>query len=118
MNFNDLISKVQQITQSGLPFMEGRTKLDTNNVLGQILTVDEYGYLEGEEGEYIVLTVKEHPNNFIYGSSVITGAFKKLEEQLTVDEMNVLIESGLVIRIEEVLSSNKRKYKKIVFFPR
>lgn len=119
MNFEQLINEVTQITASGLPFMEGKEKLEVKgNILNNILTVDDYGFLEGEEGEYVVIALKEYPNNFIYGSSVVTQAFKTFDEKFNEEEKTFLLEKGLTFKLSEMLSKNKRKYIKIVFFPK
>ena len=117
-NINDLIKKVSEITESGLPFMEGKEKLSVEgDILGKVLTVDDYGYLNGEEGEYVVISLREYPHNFIYGSSVVTQAFKKLDSQLNEEEKAMLLEQGLTFKLTKLISANKRKYTKITFFP-
>lgn len=119
MNFEQIMNEVSQITASGLPFMEGKEKIEVKgNILNTTLTVDDFGFLEGEEGEYVVIALKEYPNNFIYGSSVVTQAFKTLDEKFNVDQKAFLLEKGLTFKLTEMLSKNKRKYTKIVFFPK
>lgn len=118
MNINELIKQAQEITMSGLPFMDGKTKLEvTGEVLNNTLTVDDYGYLEGDDGEYVVISLKEYPEHFIYGGSVVTDAFKKLESKIGVDKITELIQHGLTFRLSELVSKNKRKYVRISFFP-
>lgn len=117
-DINKLINEVTEITNSGLPLMEGKEKLEIKgDILNLKVTVDEYGYLEGDEGEYVVISLKEYPKHFIYGSSVVTQAFKTLDEKLTNEELTYLLEKGLTFKLTEVMSKNKRKYTKITFFP-
>ena len=118
MNINELIKQAQEVTKSGLPFMDGREKLEiTGEVLNNILTVDDYGYLDGDDGNYVVISLREYPNHFIYGGSVVTDAFKKLEEKIGAENMAQLIQYGLTFRLSELISKNKRKYVRISFFP-
>ena len=118
MNINELIKQAQEVTKSGLPFMDGREKLEiTGEVLNNILTVDDYGYLDGDDGNYVVISLKEYPKHFIYGGSVVTDAFKKLEEKIGAENMAQLIQHGLTFRLSELISKNKRKYIRISFFP-
>ena len=118
MNINELIKQAQEVTKSGLPFMDGREKLEiTGEVLNNILTVDDYGYLDGDDGNYVVISLKEYPKHFIYGGSVVTDAFKKLEEKIGAENMAQLIQHGLTFRLSELISKNKRKYVRISFFP-
>lgn len=118
LNINDLIKQAQEVTMSGLPFMDGKEKLEvTGKVLNNILTVDDYGYLEGDTGEYVVISLMEYPKHFIYGGSVVTEAFKKLESKVGAEGMVQLIQHGLRFRLSELVSKNKRKYINISFFP-
>lgn len=119
MNLEQLIQEVSQITASGLPLMEGREKLDVKGeVLNNVLTVEDFGFLEGEEGEYVVISLREYPKHFIYGSSVVTQAFKQLSEKFSQDDVAKLLDMGLTFKLTEMLSKNKRKYTKINFFPK
>ena len=117
MNINELRKKVMEITEIGLEFMEGREKIDIDVLIGQVLTVEEFGYITTKLGECVVITVKEHPHNYIFGSSVITETFRKLTEKLTTDEIATLINEGLTFKITKEISSNMRKYNRIQFFP-
>ena len=88
-----------------------------SKIINNILTVDDYGYLEGNDGEYVVIAFQEYPQHFIYGGSVVTDAFKKLEGKIGTDNMGILIEHGLTFKLTELVSKNKRKYTRISFFP-
>lgn len=124
LNIKELIKQTKEITLSGLPFMEGKEKLEVEGaIVDTVLTVDEYGYLKGTneqtgiEEEYVVISLKEYPNNFIYGSSVVTQSFKKLDETMTMEQKAELLEYGLTFKLSKKVSANKRKYTKIEFFP-
>ena len=126
MNFNieQLIKQAQEITTSGLPFMTGKEKIEVEGaLLDSKLTVDEYGFLErtNEDGlkeEYVVVTCKEYPQHFFYGSSVVTQAFKMLESKFDGDNLHAILEYGLTFKLTKQISKNKRKYTKIEFFPK
>jgi len=107
-----LISKVKEITASGLPFMEGKEKTDLSD--GEVYTVVEYGYLEGDDKEFVVLTDGE---TFCYGGSIVTDAFKALDEKLTDDEIKELLAEGISMKISKKKSKNGRKYTACEFFP-
>nr|DAQ85704.1 MAG TPA: hypothetical protein [Caudoviricetes sp.] len=118
LNINDLIKQAQEVTMSGLPFMDGKEKLEVaGEVLNNTLTVEDYGYLESDDGEYVVISLKEYPKHFIYGGSVVTEAFKKLESKVGAESMVQLIQHGLTFKLSELVSKNKRKYIRISFFP-
>lgn len=118
MNIDLLKVLAKEITASGLPFMEGKEAIEDKGViLNNTLTVDDYGFLEGEDGEYVVIAIKEYPQNFIFGGSIVTEAFKKLESKVSEEGIKELIDYGLTFKLEESISKNKRKYTKITFFP-
>lgn len=122
MNIELLIKQAQEITASGLPFMVGKEKLDVDALLLKTLTVEEYGYMEGaneqsgEIEEYVVISIKGM-DGFIYGSTVVTQAFKSLEEKFDDVNLKSLLDFGLTFKLSKLVSKNKRKYTKIDFFP-
>jgi hypothetical protein len=107
-----LIQKAKEITASGLPLMEGKTKTDFSD--GEVFTVKEYGYLEGENGDFVVVADEK---TFTYGGSVVTEAFKGLDEKLTGDEIEELLQEGIPMKISKKKSKNGRKYTTCEFFP-
>ena len=117
MNIQELRKKVMEITEIGLDFMEGKEKIDIDAVIGEVLTVVDFGYITTKLGECVVIAVKEYPSNYIFGSSVITETFKKLTGKLTNDEITTLINEGFTFKITKEVSSNMRKYNRIQFFP-
>ena len=117
MKKNLLKARIKQITEMGLPLMDGRVQLPSDTILGQEVTVEDYGYLNGENGEYVVITLKEYPNNFFYGATVVTQSFKELDSALTDEERLEILEEGLTFTITEKKSKNGYKYHKMTFFP-
>lgn len=118
MNIQELKAKAKRVTENGLPFMEGREKLEMDgNLLDTNLTVDNYGFMKGEFGEYAVITFKEYPQHFVQGASVVTQAFKNLDDSLTQEEVELLIEEGFIVKFSKVKSKNKKNYVNVDFFP-
>ena len=114
-NILDLIQTVKSETTNGLPFMEGKEK--GTIILGQVYKVKDYGYLEGEDGEFIVFTTEEEPNNFMFGSSVMTEKFKKIDSVLAEQEISTLLDNGIEVVFSSKMSKNKRKYTLCELFP-
>lgn len=98
---------------NGLPFMEGKEKAD--NILDEKLTIKEYGFLNGDDGEFISYIVKEYPENFFFGGSVLTERFKHIESVFTDDEISELLEEGIEIKLTQKKSKNKRNYVGVEF---
>lgn len=119
----NIFEQISNITQNSLPFMEGREKMESDNkvLFNAPLTLDEHDYLEGDDGEFAVITVKEYPNNFFFGSSVVTDALKKLDiilSNASDEQLEEIEQTGVTFKLEKVMSKNKRKYTKITFFPK
>lgn len=98
-----------------LPFMEGRDKGDTKELLGQDSTINQYGFLPNEAGEvYAVFTVKERSDKFYFGGTVITDRLLKLDQDGYRAEIEL---EGLPVRMSEKKSRNNRSFVNVVFFP-
>lgn len=98
---------------NGLPFMEGRTKAD--NILNEELTINEYGFLTGDDGDFIVYTTTQHEDKFFFGGSVLTERFKHIETVFTEDEIAEMLEEGIIIKLVQKKSKNKRNYVAVEF---
>ena len=60
-----LRERAKEFSSLGLPFMEGREKGETDELLGQESTICDYGFLPNDNGEaYAVFIVKERSNKF------------------------------------------------------
>lgn len=99
-----------------LPFMDGREKGETKELLGQVSTITEYGFLPNENGEpYVAFIVKERPSKFYFGGSVLTDRMTKLEDEGYHD---VIVEEGLPILMTEAKSKkSNRQYTNVEFYP-
>lgn len=117
MNNVNVIDIIKGITDSGLPLMEGKEKLETSAILNTVVNVNEFDFMDGELGEYVVFTTKEYPDNFFYGSSVTTESFKKLVEKVEEKTLQGVLEFGLPCKFTELMSKNKRKYIRVIFYP-
>ena len=111
MNF-ELLNKVKEITASGLPFMEGKEKLELGN--GTTFVVKHYGFLEGDNGDYVVIADDEY---YSFGGSIVTEAFKKLDEALTDKEITQVLSEGLPVKVSKKKSKNGRQYTACEFYP-
>ncbi|MBO5870269.1 MAG: hypothetical protein J6Q89_05910 [Clostridia bacterium] len=99
-----------------LPFMEGRDKGETKELLGQVSTINEYGFIPNDAGEaYVVFTVKERANKFYFGGSVLTARMLDLENEGYHD---AIVAEGLpVLLTEEKSKKSNRMYTNVKFYP-
>lgn len=100
-----------------LPFMEGKDKGETRELIGTINTINEYGFLtDREKGEdYVVFTVKERPSKFYFGGTVLTDRMAQLEAEGYHDE--VVTEGLPVLMTEKKAQKGGRTYTNVEFYP-
>lgn len=98
-----------------LPFMEGRDKADAKELVGQVTTIADYGFLTGEKGDdYVVFIVKEHSKKFFFGGQVLTDQLQQLEAEGYHEE---IVTEGLPMLLTEKKSKNNRTYTNVEFYP-
>lgn len=107
-----LMERLKMELANGLPFMDGREKGEVT--LGETMTVTEYGFLNGEDGEFLVFITKEH-KEFFFGGSVLTQKFKDMEAIFNADEIKQLLEEGIKIVLTEKKSKKNRNYISVEF---
>lgn len=98
-----------------LPFMEGREKGETKELLGTVNTICDYGFLPNENGEvYACFIVKERSDKFYFGGTVITDRLTQLEEE---GYREAILAEGLPVLMTEKKSRNNRNFTNVEFFP-
>lgn len=91
-----------------IKFMEGKEKGETLELLDkEYVTLRDFDFINGNEGEYAVFIIDEIPDNFFFGGTVLTRWLKTFSE----DEKAELQESGFKAKFSERKSKEtKRKY--------
>lgn len=98
-----------------LPFMDGRNKGDAKELIGQVSTITDYGFLSGEDGkEYVVFITAERKKKFYFGGTVLTDQMLQLEAEGYHDD---IIAEGLPVLMTEKRSKNNRSYVSVEFYP-
>lgn len=98
-----------------LPFMDGREKGETKELLGTVNTITEYGFLPNDNGEvYACFIVKERSGKFYFGGTVITDRLTQLEAE---GYHEAIVEEGLPVLMTEKKSKNNRMFTSVEFFP-
>lgn len=99
-----------EVKSEGIPFMEGRQLAQLE--VGQVVTVCDYGFINGEDGEYSVFITKEDDKNFYCGGMVLTNLFKSLD-QYSDEEIAEVLAEGIAITTEKAKSKKGRTYTKV-----
>jgi len=99
-----------------LPFMDGRDKGETKELLGQVSTIADYGFIPNDVGEaYAVFITKERANKFYFGGSVLTARLLDLENEGYHD---AIVAEGLpMLLTEEKAKKSNRTYTNVKFYP-
>lgn len=97
--------------KKSIDFMDGRERADLADLCtGEKYHIEEFAFLSGENGEYVVFTVKENENIFYFGNTVVSDVLKQVE----MDNMSEELRSVGVV-FEKVISKKKREYIAIRF---
>lgn len=71
--------------------MEGRTKLNTRDVIGEKLTISAADIVgpRGSDGAYAVVVFREYPDKFLFGGMVLTQLILDLKVQLDAEGLDL-----------------------------
>ena len=113
-SFEDLRNRAREFSVQ-LPFMEGCEKGEIKELIGQISTIKQFGFIPNEAGEpYAVFTVKEREKRFYFGGMVLTDRLIQLEKE---GYREVIEEEGLPVLMTEKKGKSNRTYTNVEFFP-
>ena len=68
-----------QFKNEGVPFMEGRDKGDKAEILGKALHIEDFGFINGQDGKFAVMLFAEIPDKFYFGNSIVTEMLQTVE---------------------------------------
>lgn len=113
-----LISKIQEVANGNtIDFMVGRDKAEHNLPLNKLVTIENYDYLPGDNGEFAVVIFKEDNQHFYFMGSVVTDKLKKIDDALLPSEKDEILEDGIECVFLQKTSKSKRTYMDVIFFP-
>lgn len=110
-NANAIINQLKEsMNMEGIPFMEGRTPNEL--VEGEVMTLCDYGFIDGKDGKYVVFMTKEDDKHFYFGGLVLTELCEQLDEYSD-DEISAVLDQGIQFTTEKKKSKNGRMYTKV-----
>lgn len=104
---------MEKNSREGIPFMKDRTKGELNEILNQNVTIRDFDFIEGKEGEYVVFIIDEVKDSFFFGGSILTSNLA----DLTPEEKEEVKSAGLPVMFYEKKSKNNRRYIGATFYP-
>lgn len=111
MSLKDKMMKMN--SNEGIPFMKDRTKGEMKEILDKDVTIKDFDFITGNDGEYVVFIVDEIKDSFFFGGQVLTQNLKEITEE----EKQEVKTSGLPVKFYEAKSKNKRNYIGCIFYP-
>ena len=99
-----------RFNKKGIPFMDNRDKGDMHDILDKPLHIEDFGFIQGDEGEYAVIAIKEEPEMFYFCNSVITEMLQQVDKDDMRDEL-----PKQVIKFELATSKKGREYFRFEF---
>jgi len=104
---NNYFSKFEN---KGIPFMDGRTKGNISSLVGEVLHVEDFGFIAQEGSTYPVIAFKEHPTAFYFGGAVLNDILSQVDRDGMRDE---LVEQPIVLKM--MTSKRGRTYMSVDF---
>ena len=97
----------------GIPFMDGRTKVDIP--VNEGLHLKDYGFIEGDDGPFAVMLFEEYPENFMFGNSIVTDDIKTIEKDMSSKEQALNLLAGVTMKFAKRTSKRGRDYMLVEF---
>lgn len=99
----------------GIPFMDNRTKIDIP--VDEQVHIQDYGFINGDDGEFVVLAFVEYPENFFFGNTIATNNIRTIESDLGSKEeaLNMLKNVAIVFSKHESKNLDRKTKKPRVY---
>lgn len=99
---------------SQLEIMNERSKGVIDEIIDKPVTIIDYDFMSGDDGDFVVFVCKEIPEVFYFGSKVLTDGLKKAQEQGYEEEIK---REGLPIKLGKAKSKKGREYTSVKYYP-
>ena len=95
----------EKFNNNGVPFMDGAEKLEISDIFGQEVHIVDFGFINGNNGEFGVIKLDEYPGKFFFVNSIATEMLRTVQAD---DKKGELAETAIVF--EQRTSQNGRDY--------
>lgn len=100
----------EKFTNKGIPFMDGRTKGNISSLVGEVLHIEDFGFINQEGSTYPVIAFVEHPSEFYFGGAVLNDILTQVDHDGMRDELKMQ-----PIALKMVQSKRGRTYMSVEF---
>lgn len=78
-----------KFANKGIPFMEGREKGNLRDMQNRVLHIDDFGFINGQNGEFAVVSFVEDEGKFYFANQVITDMLHEVDMDNMRDELKL-----------------------------
>lgn len=100
----------EKFSNKGIPFMDGRTKGNITSLVGEVLHIEDFGFISQEGSTYPVIAFIEHPNEFYFGGTVLNEILIQVDRDGMRDELKL---QPIVLKMAQ--SKKGRTYMSVEF---
>lgn len=68
-----------KFSRKGIPFMEGREKGKLRDMTDRVLHIADFGFIDGDHGNFAVVLFAEDDARFYFANSIITEMLEEVE---------------------------------------
>lgn len=98
-----------------LPLMSGREKADLETIIGQKVTIRDFGFMKDGDKDYVAFIIDQDEKHFYFGGQVLTGDMKDFEADGLTEEIQ---KEGLPVLFEtRSTKDKKRTYTSVEYYP-
>ena len=100
----------EKFNNDGIPFMDGAEKSDLSEVFGTPVHIVDFGFINGDNGEFGVIKLQEKPGKFYFVNSIATEMLRTVQADEKKDDL-----ANEPIIFEKRVSKNGRDYTAFAF---
>ena len=112
MSMKDIMRKHQGFKEFRIKDLKNLTKLESEDIYDEELTLVEFDIGNNKNGDYVVCQFAEHPDCYYFGKSVLLDLCKDIEnDEEALDELH---QYGLKIKLSTAVSKDSgREYENV-----
>ena len=95
-----------KFANKGIPFMEGKDKGSLRDMIDRPLHIEDFGFINGQDGKFAVILFAEDSDNFYFGNSIIT----EMLEQVDADGMRDALADETIVFSMRMSKERKQEY--------
>lgn len=111
---NERMKKIVKALSNSSEVIGDNVKISTDEIIenGGNITITMVDIINGEDGDYAVMNMKEYPDKYYNGGKQLTDLVKMLVEEFgTIDDVNTELEkTPLALHIEVVKTKKKNDF--------